>query len=47
VFDAQGRFLSSFETENEGALTAAIKARFHSGVYLVKQGGTIRSISVK
>jgi hypothetical protein len=47
VFDAQGKFLSSFETENEGALTAAIKARFRSGVYLVKQGGTIRSISVK
>ena len=47
VFDAQGKFLSSFETENEGALTAAIKARFRSGVYLVKLGGTIRSISVK
>jgi hypothetical protein len=47
VFDTQGKFLSSFETENDGALTAAIKARFRSGVYLVKQGGTIRSISVK
>jgi hypothetical protein len=47
VFDAQGKFLSSFETENEESLTASIKARFHSGVYLVKQGGTIRSITVK
>ena len=47
VFDAQGKFLSSFETENEESLTAAIKARYHSGVYLVKQGGTVRSISVK
>ena len=47
VFDAQGKFLSSFETENDAALTTAIKARYHSGVFLVKQGGTIRSITVK
>ena len=47
VFDAQGKFLSSFETENDAALTTAIKARFHSGVFLVKQGGKVRSISVK
>ena len=47
VFDAQGKFLSSFETENDAALTTAIKARFHSGVYLVKQGSTVRSITVK
>ena len=47
VFDAQGKFLSSFETENDAALTTAIKARFHSGVYLVKRGSTVRSITVK
>ena len=47
VFDAQGKFLSSFETENDASLKTAIKARFHSGVFLVKQGGTVRSISVK
>lgn len=47
VFDAQGRFVSSFETENDADLTTAIKARFHSGIYLVKQGGNVRSISVK
>ena len=47
VFDAQGKFLSSFETENDAALTTAIKARFHSGVYMVKQGSTVRSITVK
>jgi hypothetical protein len=47
VFDAQGKFLSTFETENSEALTTAIKAKYHSGIYLVKQGGTVRSISVK
>ena len=47
VFDAQGKFLTSFETENDASLTTAIKARFHSGVFLVKQGGTVRSITVK
>jgi len=47
VFDAQGKFLSSFETENDAALTTVIKARFHSGIFLVKQGGNVRSISVK
>ena len=47
VFDAQGKFLSSFETENGETLTAAIKARFHSGIYMVKQGGSIRRITVK
>ena len=47
VFDAQGRFVSSFETENDASLISAIKDRFHSGIYLVKQGGTIRSITVK
>ena len=47
VFDSQGRFLSSFETENDVTLTAAIKARFHSGIFLVKQGTTVRSITVK
>ena len=47
VFDAQGKFLTSFETENDADLTTAIKARFHSGIFLVKQGGTVRSITVK
>ena len=47
VFDAQGKFLSSIEIENGESLTAALKARFHSGVYLVKQGGTVSRISVK
>ena len=47
VFDAQGKFLASFETENDASLTTAIKARFHSGAFLVKQGGTVRSITVK
>lgn len=47
VFDAQGKFLSSFETENDAALTTVIKARFHSGIFLVKQGSTVRSITVK
>ena len=47
VFDAQGKFLTSFETENDASLTTAIKTRFHSGVFLVKQGGTVRSITVK
>ena len=35
VFDAQGKFLTSFETENDAALTTAIKARYHSGIFLV------------
>ena len=47
VFDAQGKFLASLETENDASLTTAIKARFHSGAFLVKQGGTVRSITVK
>ena len=47
VFDAQGKFLTSFETENDASLTTAIKARFHSGIFLVKQGGNVRSITVK
>ena len=47
VFDAQGKFLTSFETENDAALTTAIKARYHSGIFLVKQGGMVRSITVK
>lgn len=47
VFDAQGKFLTSFETENDADLTTAIKARFHSGIFLVKQGSTVRSITVK
>jgi hypothetical protein len=47
VFDAQGKFLTSFETENDADLTTAIKARFHSGIFLVKQGGNVRSILVK
>ena len=47
VFDAQGRFVSSFETENDASLISAIKDQFHSGIYLVKQGGIVRSITVK
>ena len=47
VFDAQGRFVSSFETENDASLISAIKDKFHSGIYLVKQGGIVRSITVK
>ncbi|MCQ2123148.1 MAG: glycoside hydrolase family 11 protein [Fibrobacter sp.] len=47
VFDAQGKFLSSFETENMAALNNILKSRFNAGVYLVKQGGTIKSVTVK
>ena len=48
VFDAQGRFVSSFETENDASLISAIKDKFfHSGIFLVKQGGMVRSITVK
>lgn len=47
VFDAQGKFLSSFETENLASLMNILKSRFNAGVYLVKQGGAVRSITVK
>ncbi|SHL30215.1 glycoside hydrolase family 11 protein [Fibrobacter sp. UWEL] len=47
VFDAQGKFLSSFEAQNGQSLNDAIKAKFNAGVYLVKQGGAVRSIIVK
>jgi len=47
VFDAQGKFLSSFETENMAALNSILKSKFNAGVYLVKQGGAVRSITVK
>jgi len=47
VFDAQGKFLSSFEAQNGQSLNEAIKAKFNAGVYLVKQGGAVRSIIVK
>jgi len=47
VFDAQGKFLSSFELEAGKSLNEVLKAKFHSGAYLVKQGGSVRSITVK
>ena len=47
VFDAQGKYLGSFETADAETLNAAIKAKYNSGVYMVKQGRAFRSISVK
>ena len=47
VFDAQGKYLGSFETADAESLNAAIKAKYNSGVYMVKQGRAVRSISVK
>lgn len=47
VFDVQGKFLSTFETENNESLIETLKARFNSGVYLVKQGNVIKSVTVK
>lgn len=47
VFDAQGKFLASLEAKNVESLKAALKAKFNAGVYLVKQGSTVKSVSVK
>ncbi|WP_163437058.1 glycoside hydrolase family 11 protein [Fibrobacter succinogenes] len=47
VFDAQGKFLGSVEAADAESLNAAIKAKYNSGVYMVKQGRAVRSISVK
>ncbi len=47
VFDAQGKYLGSFEAADAESLNAAIKAKYNSGVYMVKQGRAVRSISVK
>ena len=47
VFDAQGKYLGSFEAADAESLNAAIKAKHNSGVYMVKQGRAVRSISVK
>lgn len=47
VFDAQGKFLSSFDAGKVSSLNDVLKARFHAGVYLVKQGGITKSVTVK
>ncbi|OWV14471.1 glycoside hydrolase family 11 protein [Fibrobacter sp. UWB5] len=47
VFDAQGKFLGSVDAADAESLNAAIKAKYNSGVYMVKQGRAVRSISVK
>ena len=42
-----GKFLGSVEAADAESLNAAIKAKYNSGVYMVKQGRAVRSISVK
>ena len=48
VFDMQGKFLGTVSIAQGASLNKAIKNKFHSaGVYMVKQGNAMKSISVK
>lgn len=47
VFDPQGKFLGSLEINNVDSLNEILKVRFHSGVYLVKLGNVVKSVTVK
>ena len=48
VFDMQGKFLGTVSITQGASLNKAIKNKFHNaGVYMVKQGNAMKSISVK
>ena len=48
VFDMQGKFLGTVSITQGASLNKAIKNKFHNaGVYMVKQGSAMKSVSVK
>ena len=48
VFDLQGRLLGWVSTNDGKSISAAIGAKFHrSGLYVVKDGGALRTVSVQ
>ena len=48
VFDMQGKFLGTVSTTQGANLSIAIKNKFHNaGIYMVKQGSSMKSVSVK
>jgi hypothetical protein len=48
VFDMQGKFLGKVELVEGSSLKEALAAKFNaSGVYMVKQGSVIKTVSVE